>query len=172
MAHTRHVLAGAWEYLGDNEKSIEHNLRALELVDPEDKPLLFCRASTALAFCRIRIGAIDEAVADLERSVAVARANDLVSEEANAVGQLAWIDNSRGATRQATERMQWAVDTAARIGNVHLEAMFCADLGEWYRTLGDVERARAIWSRGLARYRSLPRDRFVDRMEAGLGGLG
>jgi DNA-binding SARP family transcriptional activator len=171
VALTRHVLAGAWEFLNDHVKSIEHNLRVLELVDPEEKPLLFCRASTALAFCRVRIGAIDEAVADLDRSVAVARANDLVSEEANAVGQLAWIANSRGATREAAERMQWVVDTAARIGNFHLEAMFCADLAAWYRELGEIERARTIWSRGLTRYRSLPRDKFAERMEAELAVL-
>lgn len=171
LAHTHHVFAGAWEFLGDHTRSVEHNLRVLALIDPADKPMLFCRASTALAFCRARLGAIDEAAADLERSVAVARENGFVSEEANAVGQLAWIDRRRGNLEQAIERFEWVVDTAGRIGNVQLAAQYLVEMAECHRELDDVERARAAWSRALLFYSGQPRGRVIERIEEGLATL-
>ncbi|MFC0542485.1 AfsR/SARP family transcriptional regulator [Kutzneria chonburiensis] len=171
IAHTQHVLAGAWEYLGDDKKSVEHNLKALALADPDEHPLFFCRVSTALAHCRGRLGAMDEAAADLARSVAVAREHELVSEEANAVGHLAWLDRERGDLAGALTRYEWVVDTATRIGNISLAASYLAFVGECRRDLGDVEQARAAWSRGLDLYRTLPKDGFSAIMTDGLATL-
>ncbi|EWM10581.1 hypothetical protein [Kutzneria sp. 744] len=103
--------------------------------------------------------------------MAVARENGFVSEEANAVGQLAWIDRRRGKLEHTIERFEWVVDTAGRIGNVQLAAQYLVEMAECHRERDDVGRARAAWSRALLFYSGRPRGRVIERIEEGLASL-
>lgn len=130
---------------GDNVEALQWTQRALDQVDvltslDASAPEQAARAAAlALALntqgaALARMDRLPEAVARLERSVAVARAADLPQMECRALSNLGVLYSSRDPQR-AIEACERGLQTARRIGDVGLQSRLYANLAVAYCTL-------------------------------------
>ncbi|MEP6720089.1 MAG: adenylate/guanylate cyclase domain-containing protein [Variovorax sp.] len=127
---------GALDWTG---RALAH-LEALEAQQPADEEeRRNLRAAVALALniqgvALARLDRLDEAVARLERSVAVARAVDLPQAECRALSNLGVLYSSSDPQR-AIEACERGLQTAGRIGDLGLQSRLSANLAVAYCTL-------------------------------------
>ncbi|OUM03631.1 adenylate/guanylate cyclase domain-containing protein [Variovorax sp. JS1663] len=127
---------GALEW---TQRALAH-LQALEAQPPADEDQRRdLRAAVALAHntqgvALARLDRLDEAVAQLERSVAVAREADLPQAECRALSNLGVLYSS-SHPQHAIEACERGLQTARRIGDLGLQSRLSANLAVAYCTL-------------------------------------
>ena len=131
---------GALDWTG---RALDH-LEGLEAQPPADEPAdederRNLRAAVALSLniqgvALARLDRLDEAVARLERSVAVARAVDLPQAECRALSNLGVL-YSASHPQRAIEACEQGLQTARRIGDLGLQSRLSANLAVAYCTL-------------------------------------
>jgi adenylate cyclase len=132
---------------GDSRGALEWTQRALTHVEglatcvgqAGDEERRNARAAVALALntqgvALARLDRLDEAVARLEHSVAVAQESDLPQAECRALSNLGVLYSSRDPQR-AIEACERGLQTARRIGDLGLQSRLSANLAVAYCTL-------------------------------------
>jgi adenylate cyclase len=132
---------------GDNTRALEWTQRALDHAQALDSSIdappddMRGDIAAAVAFslntqgaALARMNRLEEAVTQLERSVAVARDADLPQAECRALSNLGVLYSGHDPQR-AIEACERGLETARRIGDMGLQSRLCANLAVAYCTL-------------------------------------
>jgi len=127
---------------GDHQAAAQWAQRALGEAqqicaqEPEYAALAISNAHNTLGIALARLQRMDEAVAHLERSVAVAQSHDLLQAAARAYSNLAVVYAALDAQR-GIEACQRGLELARRIGDFSLQSRLYANLAVAYCALSD-----------------------------------
>ncbi|GAB4409714.1 MAG: BTAD domain-containing putative transcriptional regulator [Anaerolineales bacterium] len=136
--------------LGQLQAGVEHLQRALQLHLLSGSEFNAALARTDLAAFLERMGQLDEALAQLEKSAAVLQRARNPSELANTLNSMGVIYYFRGEYARARETLQHALQAAHDAGSGRWTAYILAGLGDIERDSGNAAEALDHYQKALA----------------------
>lgn len=113
----------------------------------------------------------DDAKAELERSLTIARDIEDLREESRALGVLGAVHMETGRDHEAAQAYTLAIKRAVALGFRHGEAVSRLNLGNVHYTSGQIGAALAEYHRALALFHALDEPRGVAILRINLGNV-
>jgi DNA-binding SARP family transcriptional activator/tetratricopeptide (TPR) repeat protein len=164
LAHTHHLLGGAWELQDDDRKALEHATQALDLFQRLDMPAWEAWVLDQVGWHQARLGRHAEARTNCERALVLARRHGDRETEATTLDSLGYAAHRAGQHADALDHYDGALTLFRALGHRYHEADTLEHIGQAQHELGHAEPARAAWLQALELYRLQLRIHDADRV--------
>jgi DNA-binding SARP family transcriptional activator len=139
-----------YERRGDYQAALRHAFQGLAHMEAFGQPPNVAALLNSVGWCSALVGEYQQALSYCRRAIELLERIGDRYGLAHTWGSVAFAQHQLGQYADAITSYEHAIEMLREVGAVASEGVNLSGLGDTYLALGDVDRARQAWTRGLA----------------------